>query len=326
MVRYVPRTRTRRFSFASGEAPGQFYEEIDEEQLLRDAIDVHVHAAPAAIPRRLDGYQVAVGARRRGMKAVVFKPNKEVITVQMANLVSSLVPGIEVLGGIRLGYETGGMNPHAVRAAIDMGGRWVWMPVGDSAHSFAMQKQFDEKVFHYRDYFLPEQGVSAIDENGDLVPGMYEILDIIAEAGDVVLDLAHVSPREALTIARAAKAAGVKRILSGHVATSILDYTLEEELELADMGVWIQYVGESFTALSPKLEGGNIVAQYAERIRAVGPERVIVGSDSGNPTLPEPWECLRMFAMMMMWHGGFSYDEVELMIKENAAQLIALGA
>jgi len=92
------------------------------------------------------------------------------------------------------------------------------------------------------------------------------------------------------------------------------------------MGVWIQYVAESFTALSPKLEGGNIAAQYAKRIRAIGPDRVVVGSDSGNPTQPESWESMRMFAMTMMWHGGFSYDEIELMIKKNAARLIALDA
>lgn len=323
MPRYVSATRKRRFSYGTGKAPGQFYEDIDEAELIRDAIDVHIHAGPGAMPRRLDGYQVALGAHERGMKGVVFKPNKEIITVQMANLVGSLVPDIEVLGGIRLGYETGGLNPHAVRAAIDMGGRWVWMPVGDSAHSFAMQERFGNKIFDYRKYFLPEKGISTIDENGELFPEMHEIIEVIAEAGDVVLDLAHVSPTEALVITKTAREAGVKRILSGHVATSVLNYTLEEEIALADAGAWIQYVAESLTALSPKLEGGNIGAQFAERIRAVGPERVIVGSDSGNPTLPEPWEAMRMFAVTMMWHG-FNYEDVELMIKKNAAKLIAV--
>jgi hypothetical protein len=223
-----------------------------------------------------------------------------------------------------LGYETGGLNPHAVRTSIDMGGRWVWMPVGDSAQSVAQQKRFGDSTFAYRDYFLPQEGISTVDENGELLPVMYEILDIIAQAGDVVLDLAHVSAIEAVAIARAAKEAGVKRILSGHVATSILNYSLDVEKELADLGVWIQYVAESFTALSPKLEGGNIAAQFARRIRAVGPERVIVGSDSGNPTQPEPWESMRLFAITMMWHGKFSYEEIELMTKKNAAQLIAL--
>ena len=326
MHRYVPLTRTRRFSFESGKAPGQFYEEIDEAELLRDAIDVHIHAAPSAIPRRLDGYQIALGAQQRGMKAVVYKPHKEIVTVQMANLVSSLVPGIQVLGGIRLGYETGGLNPQAVRSAIDMGARWVWMPVGDSAHSVAAQARFKGNVFNYHSYFLPKEGISTIDENGELLPEMHEIIGIIAEAGDVVLDLAHVSPTEALAIARAAKKAGVKRVLSGHIATSILNYTLEEELELANLGVWIQYVAESFTALSPRLEGGNLAAQFAKRIRAVGPDRVIVGTDSGNPTQPDPWDGLRIFAMTLMWHGDFTYQEIELMLKKNAAKLISLDA
>jgi hypothetical protein len=326
MRRYVPEARSRRFSFPGGKAPGQFYEEIDEGELLRGAIDVHIHAGPAALPRRLDGYELAIGARRRGIKAIVFKPNKEIVTVQMANLVGSLVPGIQVLGGVRLGYETGGFNPYAVRAAIDMGGRWVWMPVGDSAYSFAMQEQYGDRTFRYRDYFLPEKGLSALDENGELMSGIPEILEVIAEAGDVVLDLAHVSPTEALAITRAAKAAGVRKIITGHIATSALNYSLEEELELANLGVWIQYVADPFIAGSPKLKGGNIVAEHAERIRAVGPDRVIVGSDAGNPMAPEPWEGLRMFAMMMMWHGGFNYDEIELMLKKNAAQLIAVDS
>ena len=66
MPRYVSATRKRRFSYGTGKAPGQFYEDIDEAELIRDAIDVHIHAGPGAMPRRLDGIRSPL-ARMNGV-------------------------------------------------------------------------------------------------------------------------------------------------------------------------------------------------------------------------------------------------------------------
>jgi len=47
---------------------------MDATELLKGAIDIHIHIGPDPNRRRrVDGYQAAVQARDAGMRAVVFK-------------------------------------------------------------------------------------------------------------------------------------------------------------------------------------------------------------------------------------------------------------
>src|SRR3954468_23680070 len=90
---------------------------------LRGTIDMHVHAAPDVVSRSVDAIEAVRLAKNAGLRAIVLKNHYEP-TASWAFLVSKVVPGIEVFGGIALNLPVGGVNPAAVdRMARLPGGR-----------------------------------------------------------------------------------------------------------------------------------------------------------------------------------------------------------
>jgi len=72
------------------------------------------------------------------MGAVLIKSHQN-STVERAWLVSQCVPGIRVYGGLVLNETVGGLNPAAVRLALDLGARQIWMPTR-SARNHRLQE------------------------------------------------------------------------------------------------------------------------------------------------------------------------------------------
>ena len=89
------------------------------DQLLKGAIDMHVHAAPDIRERRLDALQLARQAEQAGMKAVVLKSHCYP-TAPLAYIVNQIVPGILVIGSLCLDKENGGLNPEAVEVSAEL--------------------------------------------------------------------------------------------------------------------------------------------------------------------------------------------------------------
>src|SRR4030095_11501212 len=85
-------------------------------QTLSGAIDMHAHADPDGVPRKLDAVDLARLAKERGMRAIVLKNHYEP-TASLAYIVRKEVPGIEVFGGISLDLYVCGVNP--------AGGEWM---------------------------------------------------------------------------------------------------------------------------------------------------------------------------------------------------------
>ena len=92
------------------------------EELIRGAIDIHVHAGPHIFssPRRVDPFQAAVQARDAGMRAIVFMDVFE-MSNGTAWLVNRAVPDFQTYGGLILNTVYGGMNPRAVKTALYYG-------------------------------------------------------------------------------------------------------------------------------------------------------------------------------------------------------------
>lgn len=72
--------------------------------------------------------EVAKDAAAAGMRAVVFK-SKDTSTVDGARLVNTLVPQIEIFGGVTLDGSVGGINPLAVYSALETGEKSFGWPV-----------------------------------------------------------------------------------------------------------------------------------------------------------------------------------------------------
>jgi len=86
------------------------------DRLIEGSIDVHVHFGPdPLVERRADAMETAQRAKEMGMRGLVLKSH-QYSTAPLAYAVSRIVPGLEVMGGLCLDVEVGGLNPMAVEA------------------------------------------------------------------------------------------------------------------------------------------------------------------------------------------------------------------
>jgi len=298
--------------------PGVPLAQVDNAPSLAGVIDLHAHVAPETalfnFQRSLDAIQAAQIARIYGMRGLVLKEHYTE-TASWAYLVSQVVPGIELFGGVVLNRAVGGINPVAVEAmALTKGGRGkvVYMPTVDA---------------EYRSTPGPDK--VPVSRNGQLVPAVFEVLKVIAKH-DLGLSTGHVSPEEGMLLIRAAKAAGVTKIYVQHPNHGGLVMSMAQMKEAVRLGALIEIVlsGEGFTGGGPKVVNAeNPVMDYGPQkiadIRALGPANIVVTSDLGQPGRVTHADAFRI-ALAVLAKEGFSQAEIDMMTKTNPARFLGL--
>ena len=274
---------------------------------LVGAIDLHVHHDPDSYPRSVDAFEVAKAAQERGLRGIVLK-NHWTETGGLAYLVRKYAtPGFEVFGAVTLDTAVGGLNPQAVRYLADVAGgrgRIVWMPTHDSEHEVSYNKESRPFV--------------RVSRNGALVPEANEVIAVVAEH-DFTLATGHVDADEALMILRAAKAAGVKRLIVTH-PMFLPQYTymsLEQLRAAVDLGAYIEIVGRSLT------KDGESQDKTLTAVRALGAEHFFVSSDAGLTGELNQTDTLAIAAKALR-AAGSSERDLAVMFKDNPAYLVKL--
>ena len=272
---------------------------------LEGVIDVHVHNAPDSRDRSLDAFEVARMAQRTGMRAVVMK-NHYTQTASLAYLVSQIVPDVQFFGGIALNSTLGGINPAAVEhMALTTGGlgKVVWLPTFDSGHGHLTNRPNPLHVPVMRD--------------GEPLPEVLRVFELVAQH-DLALATGHSSPDETLALIPLAQAAGVERIIVTHPESPLVSMSISDQRKAAALGAWLEYpIG---VAMPP---AAMTVEEFAERIRAVGPEHVILSTDLGQVMRPTPADGFAGY-LDQLRDNGFSQAELDVMTKRNPARFLGL--
>ena len=269
---------------------------------LKGVIDVHVHALPDSDPRAVDAFEIARIARRYGMRALLFK-NHYTHTASLAYFVSQAVPGIEAYGGITLNNTVGGINPNAVEymaRTTGRRGRVVWMPTRDS-------------------------DAVRVSRGGKLLPKVKDVLTVMARE-NLSLATGHVSPEESLLLIREARSMGIDRIIVTHRMSAIVGMTLEQQVEAARLGAYLEYCYNHLLPVSRgvvKPEGGLPIETLVAAIRAVGPTQAILSTDLGQQLNPIHTDGM-ISLILMLREQGFTEEEVDRMSKTNPARLLGL--
>ena len=294
--------------------------------LLKGAVDCHVHACPHLNARSLDVFQAVRAAAEAGMRAIGLMDNFA-NSAGLAALARRELGhlGVEVFGGLIMEPPAGGVTLEAVRTALGYG-----YGEGDGARFLSLPTHHTRNIatIEGRDRAHLERCLE-IPESGDLPDPLPEILELIA-AHDVVLNSGHISGPEACRLVEVARARGVTRILvpSSH-------FTPEEVRQMTAAGAMAEF---SFFFLSHATQVGLThvdaerhtvpavsLPRMAELIRAATPECSVLSSDCGVFVLPPPVEGLREF-LLMIESAGFSREELRLMVSDNPAQLFRVGA
>ncbi len=288
-------------------------------ELLRGAVDIHIHHGPDLYARIQDPLELAQDAKAVGMRAFCIKRHN-FPTPGLAALTRKLVPEVDVFGSIACNRQVGGVNPVAVEAAIKYGVRQVWLPTIDSANHRRVTGSVGQ---HGRgltikggisQYALNLPPIELLDAAGRTGPELKEVLQLVADA-DIILNLGHTSFAEMVAVAKQAKAQGVRRIVCDH--PFFLKLTVEQTLELAELGAFINYTAGE---LLPRWWRAS-VADFAGAIRRVGVERCVVSSDCGQLHNPPMVEALRITCQLLL-EEEFKPEEIRRMLHENPASLL----
>jgi len=317
------------------------------EELLKGAIDIHVHAGPHIFssPRRVDPFQAAVQARDAGMRAIVYMDVFE-MSNGTAWLVNRAVPDFKTYGGIILNTVYGGMNPRAVKTALSYGDGAKYVSFG--AHSTLYQASREGRlvdgVFTPLSEIYPEFGRElgtciSIPE-GPPSPELDEILGLIASHPDVYMITGHVAVPEAVRLVDYAEEYGIERVV---VSSAVVKEAGVEELRyMAERGAFIEYTLAAYTHTTsiPKThyyvereyasidegmsgEVGGGVKAAAHQMETLGAESCIICTDFGVYTLPTPVEGLREFIACLM-DMGLPDEDISTMVKTNPERLLGL--
>ena len=280
---------------------------MDAFQLMKGAIDIHIHIGPDPNRRRrVTAYEAAIQAKEAGMRGIVLKSH-DYITSPVTYLLQQMVSGVELYGGLSLDFEVGGLNPHAVEMAGKIHTRMVWMPTFSSAWNMRMHKG-------------EGKGITILDPAGSVLPVVTEILELIRKH-DMTLATGHLSTGEIFALLGEARRVGVKRTIITHPLSSSFGCgaSLEEQKRMVGEGIFIEHCFIATMPTSDRMDPQKIV----DAVRAVGPEHCIMSTDFGQIFNPLPVEGMRMYIETMLRYG-ITEEEIAVMVRENPAKALGL--
>ena len=241
--------------------------------------DSHVHAGPDVLDRIGDDTDVWQAFADAGGDGFVLKGHYESTVGRAAALTRK--GGPTVVGGVTLNSNVGGVNPAAVAAALDAGGRVVWMPTADAhtQETAGLPRLCDaHPALDRGTYAVPpvDAGAAAATD---------QVLALVADH-DAVLATGHLSGAECAWLLERARHHGVRRVLLTHPGYTVPGLGPAEVAELVALGATAEV-----TAYQLLHQPGCTPAMLAEVVRAAG-DRLVLASDAGQPDSPLPPDAL----------------------------------
>ena len=278
---------------------------------LEGAADLHCHFGPDPHRERsVDAFEAAREAAAAGHRAIVLKSHDSP-TASLAWAVQRDVgDDIAVFGGICCDREIGGVNPAAVEVALGLGARIVWLP------TLSSRQDFDNGIADLLG--IPGPGLVVTDGDDELLPETREVLALVREH-DAILATGHVSAAEHYAVVREFAQTG--KVLLTHATEDLAGpkLTAAQCAELAGLGAWVELcamtcIGELAT---------KSVAEMVATIRAVGTERVTLGTDFGQKINPHPAAGLQTYADAL-YAEGLTEAEIRRMACTNPCALLGV--
>lgn len=256
--------------------------------------DLHVHAAPDITPRRADDLGVVAAYARAQFTGCVLKAHYESTVGRAAAAARGSGGALRVYGGVALNQHVGGVNPAAVAACLQAGGRVVWLPTADAhtQRAAGLPSLCGVRTdVSARSYGIPPHDPAAAED-------VRRICAMIADA-DAVLATGHLSTAEVRWLLPVARAAGLRRLLLTHPGYTVPGMEAAEAAEFTEaFGAFAEIT--TFQLLhQPGMTAAGLAA-YASR---VGLDRIVLSSDAGQPDSPSPPEALELLVDSLAREG-----------------------
>lgn len=275
------------------------------KELLRGVYDLHVHTAPDVSPRKCDDLELARRLEKTGMAGCAIKSHFA-DTAGRAAVLRSLFPKLDIVGGITLNRSVGGINPQAVERTAQMGGKMLWFPT--------LEARSYQQYRHSNDGMDVSQFLSVFSDDGNLLPEVYQVLEIAAEY-NMVVGTGHLSSREGLAVVRAARECGVEHVVLTHADNPANEYSLEEQYQAVQEGAMVEHC--YFTSYYQRTP----IEVIAQQIQHVGCKSVVLSTDFGQVNSPYSDEGMLEY-MQCLLQCGISEEDLFQMVCANPRRLL----
>lgn len=277
--------------------------------LLVDGYDLHVHTAPSHFERIMDDYEYVGQLDSYRMAGAVVKLHFGE-TSQRVSLVNDHAGAkARLYGSITLDWGVGGLNARAVRSALLLGAKIVWMPTLHSQNSLDYFKGKNKK------YHVDGPGIKLIDDKGKLLDSVNEILEEVKEF-DAVVATGHIGFDECLALCRESTARGIKTVVT-HPDSEREGKTADEQAMLADMGCFVE------KAFGNVYKGFVTAEEWVRRMKAVGLEHCVLVTDFGQKDRYSPCEAM-IDGIEIALENGLDDQGIDLIVRENPRYLLGL--
>ena len=292
------------------------------DNVLKNAIDMHIHCAPDTGPRYGDSVELAIMAKDAGMRGLVVKDHLTQ-TVHKAALTNELVAGFQVFGAVALNHPTGGLSPRAAAFYVALGAKLLWLPTMDSEYTWlkAAQGHYDAIYATRNAYGIDYPKLTLLTEGmykGSLRPEVKQIIDVVAKA-DIVLCTGHHTPEETIAVLEYTKAIGFRRTVVTHVNAFNEEFTAPVLDRLVELGAILELSNGALVPLHWRQDPKVLV----QIIRQVGAKNNIIVTDAGQLENPSPPEAMRALCHILL-KEGITPAEIRTMIVDNPTRLLNL--
>ena len=219
---------------------------------------------------------------------------------------------ISVFGGICCDREVGGVNPAAVEVALGLGARIVWLP------TLSSRQDFDNGVA--AQLGIPGPGHRRRPTPTTSCSPRRRRCSRSCSEHDAILATGHVSAAEHYAVVKDVRARRARCVLT-HATEDLAGpkLTAAQCRELAELGAWVELC--AMTCIGGLATRPS--AEMVETIRAVGVERVTLGTDFGQKINPHPAAGLQTYADAL-FAEGLTEAEIRRMACTNPTALLGL--
>jgi hypothetical protein len=292
-------------------------------QILKGAIDNHIHCCPHINKRSTNIFEVVRFAEKHKMYAIGLMDNFS-NTSGYASLVKKFFPKLKlkVFGGLIMEPPSGGVNLENVKISLNYsyfkndGAKFISFPTHHTRYVAKIEKR--NKNYIKNCFYIPRNGPTKETLN---------ILNLIAKK-NIVLNTGHLSGIETVSLVKAAKSKGVKKIL---VPSNTFSLDIIQKLKKFNVKFEFSYFFISRATNVPlthvdgekhKIQGTD-ESFLKDLIKTADPKNVILSSDCGVSVLPKPHIGFLNFIDKIR-KLGFSKNEINYMIKINSKKLFNL--
>ena len=285
-------------------------------------VDTHVHTGPAPFRRIGDSIDVARWCREAGMLGIVIKSHFEA-TIAKVYHARKAVPDLGLWAGIALNRGVGGINPGAVEQALKQDAKVVWMPTIDAENHvrvFGAPGAFGAigAGSYANESRYGIGGTYTVLDGGRLTADARTVIDIVADF-DAVLATGHLGEAEIREVVDYAIGRGHGRIVVTHPEMQCPDLSIDAQIELARAGCLMEYCAVNCMPMFQAVTAD----QMKDAIDAVGPDRAVIATDSGQPFSPKLPDMFRSFAQVLH-EKGVPLDAIATMAIRNPARLLKI--